>query len=378
MKWSLSLGKIAGIKVNVHWTFLILIGWVVISQAYSGANTEAILWVLLFVFALFACVTLHELGHALAARRYHFETRDITLLPIGGLARLEGIPEKPSEELVVAAAGPMVNVVIAGLLYLGITLSGSMPSMQGIGEIQPDNFLYLLMQVNVALVVFNLIPAFPMDGGRMFRALLAMRYPRTTATRIAAAAGQMLAILFVFIGLFYNPFLVLIGIFVYLGAQSEAEFEQSRSLLRGHVVQEVIMHHFYRLRPDQTIADAVAILLDSQARDFLVTEGETVVGTLSRKQIIEALAARGKDTPVRDAMNPEVFTISADMPLETLMPQLAQKGNSLVPVLSGQTLVGVIDVENLTEFLMIQEALHKKESGTAPVSAASQQVFPRS
>lgn len=302
MKWSLSLGKIAGIKVNVHWTFLILIGWVILSQAYNGAGTVSILWMILFVLSLFGCVTLHELGHALAARRYHFETLDITLLPIGGLARLEGIPEKPSEELIVAAAGPAVNGVIAGLLYLWVSLTGSAPEMTASGEIYAGNLVYMLMQVNVLLVVFNLIPAFPMDGGRMFRAVLAMHYSRTKATRIAASAGQMLAILFVFIGLFYNPFLVLIGIFVY-------------------------------------------------------------VGTLSRKQIIEALSTRSMYASVREAMNPEVHSVSPDMPLETLLPQLTQKGSSLVPVLAGQQLLGVIDVENLTEFLMIQEALHKKTVG---------------
>lgn len=236
MKGSLNLGKIAGIGVKVHWTFMLLILWVVFLELTRGSNLQSILWSIFFVLALFACVVFHELGHALTARKFKIGTRQITLLPIGGVASLEAMPEDPKEEFLVAIAGPAVNVVIALALYLVVPMEEFLkqdPEMleETMSAINAGNFLFYLFSANVMLVVFNLIPAFPMDGGRVFRALLSMKFDRVTATQMAARLGQGVAFLFFLIGLLYNPILILIAIFVYFGAQGENMMVQQLKLL---------------------------------------------------------------------------------------------------------------------------------------------------
>ena len=212
MKGSLRVGTIAGIGVFIHWTFVLIIFYLNFTSARASHDIQ---WSVLFVLSIFATVLLHELGHALAAKRYGIGTKDITLLPIGGVARLERFPEKPGQELVVAIAGPAVNIVLA----LITALITSFPDMHEMDEflapgVNPDNFLVNFFFVNLWLALFNMIPAFPMDGGRVLRALLSFRLQRHVATRIAALTGQVIAVLFVVGGFFINPFLVLIGIFI--------------------------------------------------------------------------------------------------------------------------------------------------------------------
>ncbi|MEX0852295.1 MAG: site-2 protease family protein, partial [Bauldia sp.] len=221
MPWSITVARVAGSEIRVHLTFLILLAWIGIAQ-YAAGGAAAALDAVLFIVAVFACVVLHELGHAVAARRYGITTPDITLLPIGGLARLSRIPDNPTEEIVIAVAGPLVNVLIAAVL---IVILGARPDAATIAAIEDPapGFLARLAAVNIYLVLFNLIPAFPMDGGRVLRALLAFRLGRRRATEIAARIGQGLAFAFGFLGLVYgNPILVFIAIFVYLAAAGEA------------------------------------------------------------------------------------------------------------------------------------------------------------
>src|SRR5215203_4058606 len=218
MKWSLYLGKISGIKIFIHWTFLILIGWIFLMHAQAGNDLSEGLWGVIFILALFACVVLHELGHALTAKRFKIVTRDITLYPIGGIASMESLPDKPGQELLVALAGPAVNVVIAAGLWIYMQSADLMPDLTKLkssDEIQNVPFVFNLFAANVVLVVFNLIPAFPMDGGRVLRAILAFKMDRTKATRIAATIGQFMAMIFVFFGFFFNFWLVFIGLFVF-------------------------------------------------------------------------------------------------------------------------------------------------------------------
>ncbi len=225
MGWSFPIGSVGGTLIRVHVTFFLLLAWVA-GSAWIAGGAQAALDSVLFILLLFACVVLHELGHVLAARRYGVQTPDITLLPIGGVARLERIPEKPSQEFVIAIAGPAVNVVIAAILL--VILGGILPA----GSLELDNpgvnLLARLAGANIFLVVFNLIPAFPMDGGRILRAALAHWLGYTQGTRIAATVGQVLAFGFGFLGLFGNPLLLFIALFVYLGATAEAHAAQMR------------------------------------------------------------------------------------------------------------------------------------------------------
>ena len=232
MKWSFKLGRILGIDVYVHFTFLLLLGFVGLAHWLPGRSLEAALTGMLFFAGLFVCVLLHEYGHALAARKYGIATRDITLLPIGGLARLERMPEKPSQELVVALAGPLVNVVIAVGLFVGLMLTGNWQPLSSLTTTS-GNLVERLLVVNVFLVLFNLLPAFPMDGGRVLRSLLAMRMEYARATRIAARIGQGMAALFGFAGLFGNPMLLLIALFVWIGAGQEAAAVEMKSSFSG-------------------------------------------------------------------------------------------------------------------------------------------------
>jgi Zn-dependent protease len=228
MKWSLKLGKLLGIDLYVHFTFVLLLVFFGVYYWRDSHSLEATFQGVVFIVALFGCVVLHELGHALMARRYGIKTRDITLLPIGGIARLEKMPEKPLQELWVTLAGPAVNVAIAIILTLGLAAASGFTSMEQIGE-NGGSFWQRLIVLNLVLAAFNLLPAFPMDGGRILRALLAMRLSRRRATVIAANVGQGMAVLFVVLGFLYNPFLILIGIFVYLGAQAEAAMVEMQS-----------------------------------------------------------------------------------------------------------------------------------------------------
>src|SRR5512145_759438 len=207
MRWQWKLGTFAGIDVFVHATFLLLIGWIGYSYWLQYETLAKVAEGILFILALFLCVVLHEYGHALTARKYGIKTRDITLYPIGGVARLERMPEKPIEELWVALMGPAVNLVIGALLLAYLVVTDTLVPLNQL-TVGSGSVFERLMLVNFTLVLFNLLPAFPMDGGRVLRALLAMRMDYVRATQIAAYIGQAMAILFAFLGLISNPFLL--------------------------------------------------------------------------------------------------------------------------------------------------------------------------
>lgn len=364
MKSSLYIGKLARIKIFVHWTFLILIAYIIYSGISDGKSTEAIGWHILFILIIFLCVVLHEFGHALTARRFGFKTKDIMLLPIGGVARFEELPENPKQEFLVAIAGPMVNFVIALVLYLIIWPDlQSLPSMD-FSSIDPSNFLILLLMINLTLGLFNLIPAFPMDGGRILRALLSMFQPREKATKMAATLGFIIATGFIFIGLFYNPFLIVIGVFIILSASSESSLVNAQALLKGHTVGEIVMYHFASLDSNMTIAEASRVILDEQATNFTITsDGNEILGTLNRDQIIKSLTYMDHhQTKLSEIMNPITLTIPMETPLKELYTNPVLRTNVLVPVTNKGEVVGVINLENIQEFLAIKQATPKWKS----------------
>jgi Zn-dependent protease len=356
MKWSWKIGTFAGIDVYMHATFLIIIAFVAYSYWLQEPTLNSVASGVGFILALFACVLLHEYGHALTARRYGIKTRDITLLPIGGLARLEKMPDNPREELWVALAGPAVNVVIGAILFVVLQITNSLAPLAEM-EVATGSFLGRLMVVNFFLVGFNLIPAFPMDGGRVLRALLAMRLEYTRATQIAASLGQGLAILFGFIGLFSNPTLLFIAFFVWIGAAQEASMVQMKSALGGIPVSRVAISEFKALSPRDPLSMAVKLILEGSQQDFPVVENGEVVGVLTRSDLLKALARQGESGLVEDVMRRDFATIDSFEMLETALVKIQTCGCQTLPVTRGSRLVGILTMDNVGEFLAIQAAL---------------------
>ena len=357
MRWSFRLGAVAGIPLYVHATVPLLLAWVVFMHARQGASLAATLAGLLFVLALFACVVLHEFGHALTARRYGIVTQDITLLPIGGVARLTRMPSDPRQELWVALAGPAVNVVIALALGALLALAGGAVALRQV-DVANGPFVQRLLLVNVWLALFNLIPAFPMDGGRVLRALLATRLPYVRATRIAASLGQFMALVFGFLGLLFNPFLVFIALFVWIGASQEAAMVEMRSSLAGVPVRSAMLTEFRVLRPHDTLQQAVELILAGSQQDFPVVDQDRVVGLLLRSELIAALSRAGTDAAVATVMRTDFETATSEESLDAALPRL-RTGPGPKPVLEGERLVGLVTSENVGEFLAIQASLQK-------------------
>jgi Zn-dependent protease/CBS domain-containing protein len=356
MKWQWKLARIAGIDIYVHTTFLLLIGWVAYSQWTGQRSWSAVLSSVFFILLLFMFVVMHEYGHALTARKYGIKTRDITLYPIGGVARLERMPEKPIEELWVALAGPAVNVVIAVVLFGYLLLTGTLEPITNL-SISTGSLVGRLMIVNLWLVGFNLIPAFPMDGGRVLRALLGLRLEYVQATQIAASVGQGFAFLFGFIGLFSNPFLVFIALFVWMGAGQEASMVQMRHTLSGIPVTRAMLTDFQTLTPRDTLSRVVGLVLAGSQHDFPVIQDERLVGILDRDTFMSALSERGQSVPVAEVMRQDVTEIDSHDMVETALRRLQENGSKTLPVTHNGQLVGLVTSENITEYLMIRSAL---------------------
>jgi len=357
MKWSFKLGTFAGIGVYMHWTFLLLVGWIFLAHLNQGKDAVQAAAGVGFILALFGCVVLHEFGHALTARRYGVKTRDITLLPIGGVARLERIPEKPMQEFWVAIAGPAVNVVIAAALFVVLVLLNATHQVRET-EMLKGHFLADLMKVNVLMVAFNLLPAFPMDGGRVLRSLLAVRLGRRRATAIAANVGQAMAILFGIAGFVAPaPMLIFIAIFVYLGAQAEAGQVEMQSALAGLCVGDAMMTRFRTLTAEESLDAAIQELLAGSQQDFPVLANGRVVGMLRRNDLVKALSEGRRQVPIGEAMSRECETIDASTTLTAALESMRGRGCASAPVVASGRLVGVLTLENVSELVMVNAAL---------------------
>lgn len=366
MRWSWKIATIAGIDVYVHTTFVALIVFVLVSEWTRSRDLAAALPGVLFLLAIFATVVLHEFGHALTAKRFGIKTRDITLLPIGGIARLERLPDIPRQELWVALAGPAVNVALAALTYLLVVLLNSTPDVPLLpaGRAEDGGVFGRFITINLWLAGFNMIPAFPMDGGRALRALLAERLDYVRATEVAAALGQGLAMLFGFVGLFTNPFLVFIALFVWMGATEEASTVSIRTALSGIPVSRAMITDFRALKGGDPLRVAADLVLAGSQRDFPIVENGRIVGVLTRDALMAALGRTSLDDPVSGVMVREFETADAREMLERAFTRLQTCGCSVLPVLSGEQLVGLLTSENVGEFVMIRGALRKEKGRT--------------
>ena len=359
MSWSLNIGTIAGTAIRVHITFLLFLGWI-FAASWASGGADAAWQGLAFMLLLFACVVAHEFGHIFTARAFGVSTPDVTLLPIGGVARLERIPEEPREEFLVAIAGPLVNVAIAAALVL---IAGARLDAGAIGAVESPNVSLIdrLAAVNLFLALFNMIPAFPMDGGRVLRAILASRIGYVRATEIAAVIGQGVAFALGFIGLFYNPMLIFIAIFVYLAASSEAHLVAIRAMSQGVPVSTAMMTQFATLTPEAPVEQAVETLLRTSQSEFPVVDAAgRPAGLLGRNDLIRSLKQLGPDARVADAMSATVPTIGHRRCLEEAFRMLQEKSAPAVAVVDATgRLVGLVTSETVGEMLMLHEALPK-------------------
>lgn len=361
MKWSFSIGRVAGTDVRIHVTFLLLLAFIALAWGPLGA---------LFIATLFLCVLLHEFGHIVAARRYGIRTPDVTLLPIGGLARLERMPKKPSQELVVALAGPAVNCVIAAVLFVAVGGVSALSLAPDLGN--PRAFFQAVMVANVSLAIFNLIPAFPMDGGRVLRALLATRLSHTRATRIAATIGQCIAFaggIWALINM--HPLLILIAFFIFVGAGQEAASVQMEAMTHGLPVTAAMITRFQTLSPLDTLQAAVTALLAGSQHDFPVVDGGgRVRGILLRNDLFAALGAHGPTHSVYETarLNPPV--LRSDLTLTYALTVMSSSGFGTLPVLDADTglLIGLLTSENVAEMVMIAQATQRRHARSGKVT----------
>jgi stage IV sporulation protein FB len=356
MSWSYPVARLFGSEIRIHVTFVLFLAWIGVARWIEGGAAAAAEGVLL-ILAIFACVLAHEYGHALAARRYGIKTPDITLLPIGGLARLERMPTKPSEEIVVALAGPAVNVVIAAALIVMLGAQPGLGALEELGSGAPD-LLAQLAAINVFLVLFNLLPAFPMDGGRVLRALLALRWGQVEATAIAARIGQGFAFVMGFFGLLWNPLLLFIAIFVYIAASAESQATAMEDVARRLGVGEAMITRFDSLSPQATVGDAVEQLLRTAQREFPVVDGGgRLRGMLTREAMILALGRSGPETPVIEVMERDIPVVQAGRPLEAALRHLQAGGHGVVAVADRDgRFAGYVTAENLGELMMVRRA----------------------
>lgn len=368
-KKSLHIAKIAGIDLFIHWTFGLLIVGLPAFFMLTGNTATETLFVLTLVLAIFVCVVLHEFGHALVARRYDVPTRDITLYPIGGVARLQRMPTEPMKEFWIAIAGPAVNVLIAAVLIPFVLAAGGFPPLREFVLDSQGHFAAKLMGINIMLVAFNLLPAFPMDGGRVMRALLATRMNYLRATHVAARTGQMMAIFFGLFGfLFFNPILMFIALFVYLGAQQEEQATTMRTVIQGVPVREAMMTRYETLSPNATLREAVAKLLAGSEHDFPVVESDHAVGVLTRKDLMRALAENNPSVVVEHVMQGSCPVVEDTAMLDEAFQRMQESQCPIALVTKNGKLVGVLSLENVGEYTMIATL-------TNPKSAPAQQPF---
>lgn len=365
MSWSLNIGSVAGTVVRIHLTFLLFLAWI-FAASYASGGAGAAWDSVIFMVLLFLCVLLHEFGHIFTARAFGVPTPYVTLLPIGGVAQLERIPEEPGQEFLIAIAGPLVNVAVAILLvvFAGATLQSS--AAAGVDNAQIA-LVDRLAAVNLFLALFNMIPAFPMDGGRVLRALLASRLGYVRATGIAASIGQFVAFALGFIGLLYNPILIFIAIFVYLAASSESHMVALRAVSRGVPVSHAMVTQFATLSPQAHVDEAVQTLLATSQGEFPVVDATgKPVGVLGRGDIIRAIKTLGPDARVADATPVPMPTIGHRQCLEEAFKLLQQKEAPAVGVTDATgKLIGLVTSETIAEMMMLQDAM-PKTGGAGP------------
>lgn len=365
MKWSWKVATVSGIEIDLHFTFLLLLAWIALAYLQTYGTWTAVAEGVGFIVALFFCVLLHEFGHALMARRYGIATRQIVLLPIGGISTIAKTPDQPAEEMNIAVAGPLVSLAIALAIGAGLWISGRWVPLAEMA-VAGEHFLPRLMVVNLLLAAFNLLPALPMDGGRVLRAALSMRMGPLRATKVAAGIAQGLAIVMALVGLRYNILLVFIALFIWFGAVSEVGLARFKSGLSGLTAGDLMLQDFHSLQADDALDRAVEITLAGTQKDFPVLSGPELAGVLRQADLLRALRDHGAACPVRKVMDTDFPSIEAEAGFDAVLERLQssrQQPSGILAVRRQGDLVGIIDWDNILENALIREALQRNADG---------------
>jgi len=351
--WAVRIATVSGIPIRLHFTFILFMLWL----AFISRGTPYSTHIILLIPAIFLCVVLHELGHAITGQRFGIQTKDITLYPIGGIAALAGRP-KPTQEFWIAIAGPSVNLIIS--FFVGISIlffEKRTPDFSVALSLERFSFWDALFSANIVLMLFNLIPAFPMDGGRVLRALLALRMPETTATQIAGWIGQFLAIAFGIFALFIGHVLwMLIAFFVFLGAGQEMAITIGYSLVKEKRIADAMMTDFRTLSHTDTLRTAAQLLLAGSQQVFPVVFGDEILGILTREDIGRGVQAEGDGAYVSGFMQREFKRLSPSDPLEIALNHFMEGDRTPLMIFDENRLVGILTIENLSEFMMLEQA----------------------
>lgn len=361
--WSLNLLSVAGIPIRIHFTFLLLLVWIMF-----GGFGPSPKFALLYVIGVFTSVLLHELGHSLLAQRMGIKVRDIVLYPIGGVSSMERLPE-PAKELPITLAGPLVNLVIAALIYVGLAMTGTLVPLteffRNIG-VATGHFWQSMLVANLILFVFNILPAFPMDGGRILRAFLALRIGEVRATEIAATIGQLMAFAFGIWGLLQpNYILLFIAFFVYIGAGQEATIYRRKALVEGLLARAAMITDFKTLSVGATLREAADLLLQTSQHDFPVMNGDEVVGVLSRQALLRGFYEHGETSYVAASMQRDYLRVAPDSDLQEIVTEMQTGQIPCVLVMQDNTLLGIITMENLAELLVVRELRQRAQQARA-------------
>jgi Zn-dependent protease len=370
MSWSFRIARVRGIDIKVHITFFLILIFGALQWAGSvpGNPLEGALFGVALMILLFTCVTLHELGHSIAAQVFDIPVREIVLYPLGGVAFISRNPDKPWHELVIAAAGPLVNVVIATVLSLvtgglGVNFLDAPAVLAALREPSLTTMLLWLLFLNITLTLFNLIPAFPLDGGRILRAVLAMGLGQTRATRIATTVGQITAVLLGILGIANGQLLLtLIALFIFFSAGQERVIAESKNVLTSLKVGDAYNKHALSLEVGDRVSKVVDYILTSYQPDFAVMQGSTIIGVVTRNDVLRALAEDPVDRYVTEIMQRDFLRVEAQRSLDEVRDLLMVNGAQLAAVFDGTRYLGLVNLDDISEaFTVLMFMRRQKE-----------------
>lgn len=358
MHGSIRIISVRGINIFLHWTFLLLLGWVLLVNADPGSNILELSWALLFMGALIVTVLLHELGHAITAMEYGIQAKNIVLLPFGGIASIEKFPGNPRQELLISLSGPLMNLIMAGILKIIFPGDTVIPeNFRQVSITHGHDFILNLFLANLVIAVFNLIPAFPLDGGRIFRALLAFKLNYIRATFIASLTGKIIAAVMIGAGiLMYSPLLPVAGFFIIFAEDTEEYYLRVRSLVKNIRLKDVLMLDYSSLQYDITVREASEMLMHNHSDFFVILRNEEPIGSVSRLKIISALAENKGEHLVNDLSRYNKEVLEADLPVDEVLEKLAENDKKLYPVIDKGYFSGVVSLNHIIEFLLLQKA----------------------